>query len=744
MTTPFRLYAFDFESHLFTATNMAPKPVCWSFCDSTEEHQGVKTADDVDLLLELLEDTNTTLIAHNMPYDAMLMCEHLGVPVSLIQREIDQMRMRDTRVREALIAVATGSMTNKRDPRTGLPSERYSLAECAKTYLKVDLSEEKTDPDAWRLRYSELDGVPVEDYPQEAYDYALLDSVYAMRIFAKQCAEPWQTDFGRLQLGQDSLIEQITLKNEIPQTRASWDLHCMACNGPYRDEQEVETFAAYHRNNVENGSQKLKDMGTIWWNPKKKGTIKAGTIEAGWSVKKKELEALVVADFDEQGVEVPRTKVTEKAWQKYYVEVDKIREEEQCTEDQAKAKLQVPQGNIQTGREILQACVHPALSEYGDCLKSEKLVSTYVPPLEAAVGGRLVSSPNVLVSTGRTSWGKPNMQNPPKKGGFRECFVPMSGNCFASIDYSGIEMVSLAQVLWERHGAPEMMNAINRGIDLHVYFGANIIGKPYEDCMTIRKDKSHPEFGLVTTARQLAKVFNFGSGGGQGAKTFFMQMDEGTKAAMQSISPHKNILDIISDLIKLWKDTWNCWSYFRWVSNRTKMTDTGYFTYQHPISGRIRGNVGYTDGCNLAFQGRSADGAKNAMRIISDWVYEPAFDHGVICWGFVHDEFLLEGPQETVTEWCNDVSQMMVNGMQPYVRDVQVEAEPAAMMRWLKEAEPYYEDEKLIPWDRYLLNESSVDRDTISKECIVQPYYADPSELDIRGPITELDKIIYH
>lgn len=730
-----KLFAFDFETHLITATDNAPKPVCWSFCDATEAYQGVKTADDTDFLLHLLEDTDTILTAHNMPFDAMVMCKHLGVPISLIQREIDQMRLRDTRVRETLIGIATGSMTLGKDPRTGLNSDRYSLAECARTYLNVDLSEEKTDPNAWRLRYSELDGVAIVDYPKEAYEYALMDSVYAMRVFGKQCLERYETPYGRMQLGFDNELQHMTLHNEIAQTRAAWDLHCMSCHGPYRDEQEVEVFAQYHRDNVENGSQKLKDIGVIWWNEKKKGTIKDGTREAGWSVKKKDLEALVVADFEAQGVSVPCTKPTEKAIQKYYHHMD-------LWHDNPKEgpEPQYPQGNIKTGREVLQACTNPALVEYGDCLKSEKLVSTYVPPLEAAVGGRLASSPNVLVSTGRTSWAKPNMQNPPKKGGFRECFVPREGNVFASIDYSGIELVALAQVLWERHGAPEMMNAINRGIDLHMYFGAEIIGKTYDDCVAIRKDKSHHQFPLVTTARQLAKVFNFGSGGGQGAKTFFMQMDESTKEAMQSIAPGRNILDVIADLIKLWKDTWNCWSYFRWVSARTS-TDGGTFTYQHPISGRIRGAVGYTDGCNLAFQGRSADGAKNAMRMISDWIYEPASDHGVMCWGFVHDEFLLEGPEYSVTDWCKNVSDMMVSGMQPYVRDVKVEAEPAAMYRWLKEAEPHYKDGELIPWYRALLPADRTIVDSISRECIVQPYYADGSMLDVRGPVTEIHNI---
>ena len=715
-----RIYGFDFETFLITDDELAPQPVCWSFCNHNQKHKGVDQAKYADKLVEWVEDPETLLLAQNLPFDAMVLCKHYGIPVSTIQREIDEGRMRDTKVREALIAIANGGMSRGRDPRNGKPIKNFSLADLVQTYLKEDISAEKTDPDAWRLRYSELADKSIPEYPKKAYDYALQDSIYAVQVFGKQNHSPIALDDTRW-----------TLRDEIAQTRAAWDLHCMACRGPLRDTDEIKTFGEFHNRNLEEGSELLRkthinDQAVIYWNPKKKGTIKDGTVESGWSVRTKLLQGMVEHDFNAQGVPVPRNEVTDKAWEKYEAAV---------LED---PELPEPEGSIKYGQDILMACTTESLVRYGECKNSEKMISTYLPQLLKGTG-RLTSSPNVLVSTGRISWRHPNLTNPPKKGGFRECFIPEEGNVFASIDYSAIELVALAQVLYERHGVSAMRDAINNNIDLHMFFGSKIIGKGYKECLAIRKDKSHKDFQLVTTARQLAKIFNFGCGGGQGALTFFLQMDADTKEAMQLIDPGTPILEIIKGLIKLWKHTWEMWPYFKWVSDQCQ--DGAKFTYEHPVSGRIRGYVGYTDGCNLQFQGRSADGAKNAMRLVMDHLFGDAIDSGVHCWAFVHDELLLEGPEETATEWTSKISELMVEGMQPYVPDVQVEAEPATMRRWLKEAEPHYVDQHIIPWDRWLIKQDTLVEESVSRECIVKPYYADESIAEIKGPEAELELI---
>jgi hypothetical protein len=142
--------------------------------------------------------------------------------------------------------------------------------------------------------------------------------------------------------------------------------------------------------------------------------------------------------------------------------------------------------------------------------------------------------------------------------------------------------------------------------------------------------------------------------------------------------------------------------YFQWVAARTQ--DGRTFTWLDPVTGFLRGGVGYTDGCNTQFQGRAAIGAKIAMWAIFEAVFgvsgDPEDDvmEGVRAWNFVHDEFLMEGPAATAHLWAPRVSTLMVRSMRQVIPDVRVEAPPALMWRWLKGAEPVYVDGRLVPW----------------------------------------------
>ena len=195
-----KYYGFDWETHLITDHTITPTPVCLSWSNGADDY-GVaswRRGSAASIMKELLFDPEITLIAHNMPFDAMLIAKWCTVAVAEVQREIDAGRLRDTMVREQLIQIALGGMTTKRDPRNGQPL-KLGLDALVKNYLKLDISADKTDPDAWRLRYSELYEVPIEEWPDAAYDYALLDSEYALRVFAAQCADENRTSFGRLQ-----------------------------------------------------------------------------------------------------------------------------------------------------------------------------------------------------------------------------------------------------------------------------------------------------------------------------------------------------------------------------------------------------------------------------------------------------------------------------------------------------------------------------------------------------------------
>ncbi|WP_228556630.1 hypothetical protein [Myxococcus sp. AB025B] len=101
----------------------------------------------------------------------------------------DAGRFHDVAIREALLDIARG--LHGVDPETGRPlgddeGARYPLALLARRHLGLDISADKHAPDAWRLRYGELDGVPLEQWPEGAVKYPLRDARLTLDVHLSQ------------------------------------------------------------------------------------------------------------------------------------------------------------------------------------------------------------------------------------------------------------------------------------------------------------------------------------------------------------------------------------------------------------------------------------------------------------------------------------------------------------------------------------------------------------------------------
>jgi DNA polymerase I-like protein with 3'-5' exonuclease and polymerase domains len=81
----------------------------------------------------------------------------------------------------------------------------------------------------------------------------------------------------------------------------------------------------------------------------------------------------------------------------------------------------------------------------------------------------------VGTQTGRFSSNNPNLQNVPRKGGYRECFLPEPGYVFAAVDYSQQEYRLAGAVSRE----PLIINAYQSGSDMHTTTG-RIVAKKNE------------------------------------------------------------------------------------------------------------------------------------------------------------------------------------------------------------------------------------------------------------------------
>lgn len=516
--------------------------------------------------------------------------------------------------------------------------KRFSMEAICFDRFGEDLSAEKK-ADSWRLNYHKLAGVPLDEWPREALDYPVRDAVRTLRMYEAQA-----TDVCPI------VHPDGTLTNEGEQTAAAFSLALAGVWGMRTEAEAVEKLAAAF-------TARSRELETIL---REEGILRANGVKDT-----KRVKALVEEAYAALGQDVKRTKT----------------------------------GEVSTERAVLAKTTHRGLLALAESTGVEKMLSTYVPVL--LQGARTPINPgwNVLVATGRTSCREPNLQNLPRKGGIRECFVPRAGWLYAAADYSTLELCALAQVCLDLFGWSNMADALREGQDLHVRMAANILGVPYEEAIT-RHLAGDEE---VAEKRQLAKAANFGYPGGLGAEKFQTYARDSYGVVID--------LDTSRDLKGTWLETWpETRQFFDNVNAQLGYRDS--FTLEQLRSGRLRGEVGYCDGCNSYFQGLAADGAKAAMWLLAQECYlgfgdawprdgrAPSPLYGARMVAFIHDEFLLEVRDDANAGAAGDrLAAVMVEGMARYIPDVPVKAEPVLMRRWLKGAKTTRDaNGTLIPW----------------------------------------------
>jgi DNA polymerase-1 len=557
-------------------------------------------------------------------------------------------RIRDTQIRETLIAIAQGTMPRDDKGRKGM----FTLETIAAKRCGIELIKD----DAIRLDFGRLRGVPIDQWEDRYSRYAREDARGALAVYYAQ-AEAADDYCETGETGDPESGSYHAIVSEPHECAAAFALELMRCRGVRTDAAAVEVL---ERALLE----QFKEINKI--------VRAAGILRDDGTEDTKALKAIVIEAYAAIGKEAPLTKPNKNTGR--------------------------GGGNIATGAEVLESSGHPVLIARAKRKGIQKKITTFVPVLKQGRTVPINPGWNGLVSSTRTSCGYPNLQQVPKKGGERECFVARPGHVWCSVDFDTLELRALAYFCESTFGYSAMAEAIRNGIDIHTKLAARMLRTTYEDAAQRRaaKDKE------TTAMRDLAKKINFGRPGGMGDPRFVEQCreeDPPVYITLEEAAAYK--ADWFAEFPEMPE-------FFRYVGRLCPNGQLG--TIATPGSGTVRAGVKFTDACNHHFQGPCAVGAKRALFDVTRECYavpeSPLYGSRPVL--FIHDEIILEIPYAEGEEGAERLhaaamrqAEVMIAAMQPLFPTVPITASPALMERWSKSADAAYDDlGRLIPYER--------------------------------------------
>lgn len=688
------LVAFDTETYLIRDGLVAPPMVCLSWASSDGGLDLLDKTDALEWWRSNIARPDLNWVGHNVAYDMVVLLNEAPDTTPHVFKAYLEGRVHDTMIRESLLLNATGDFNNRNPALVGL----------VKKYLNRDRSSEKAGPDVWRLRYAELDGIPVDQWPVAARSYALDDAADTLRVAVAQAREPvWVHASGR---SSNLVLEDGGIVNEIAQVQAALALQLMTVYGLHVDQEAAQALQAEYQAEADALGLQLvatglkRADGSTDTKKVKARIIDALTADATDEQRAAHVQRVADAERDFHDSEAALVEAGEKKKAGNWTATREHKAEVAAWKSLGFDIPTTPSGNVKTGAEILETITDEQIELLVRYEKAEKRLSTYLDPMVNAGDNALCPGYGVLKRSGRTSsWG-PNIQNFPRKGGERECFVPRPGFLYVAADYSTLELRAWAQVCLDLGLPSEMATALQQGRDLHADLGAQLLGWTYDYMMEALDGLHGPEKkAQAKSFRSVAKPANFGLPVGMGAQKF-------EESARKSYGINFEEIGLDPAVPRdAWYQRWTeAYPYFDHVKGllvtvgteevkledgTTEVREIRKCAIRHPRSGRVRGGCFFTDAANSYFQGMAADGAKEALfRVALECYADPSSPlFGCRPVAFIHDEIIMEAPIERAQGAARRLSEVMVLAMDKFIPDIPIVCEADIMDRWAKGAE---------------------------------------------------------
>ena len=269
-----------------------------------------------------------------------------------------------------------------------------------------------------------------------------------------------------------------------------------------------------------------------------------------------------------------------------------------------------------------------------------KLNSTYVEGLKPLIGedGRIRAHfQQTVTATGRISCTEPNLQNIPIRDEYgrllRKAFVPKEDSLFVGADYSQIELRVLAHL----SGDENLIDAFNRGDDIHRNTASRVFDVPYDEVTSLDRSRAKAvNFGVI-----------YGMSGFGLSEELQITRKEAEKYIADFFDKHKAVKEYMDEQVETAREN----GYTRTILGRRR--------YIHEInsSNFMMRKLGERLAMNSPIQGSAADIIKLAMIKVYRELKDGGYKSKLILQ--VHDELIIE----TAKDEEEKVKELLVRNM---------------------------------------------------------------------------------
>ena len=609
-------------------------------------------ADDLDKFLVLCEMIDGPIVAHNGAYDWSCISAMNPEFIGRIYALFSKRKLQCTYIRTLIALNSLGQLKTLGNSKFTLKDGKYSstsLVGASHMFCGLDLSEAK-DHDV-QITYYKIEHLrnPAE-WPEAYRTYLIQDVEYLPDLFYAQ------ENKGKVLL--ESTKEIIDIFKEAPRRACfHYALTLASAWGMNVDANAV----AQLREDAEHEVREVADlMVSSGLAHELKGRAREKALAGGKitiRVDNKAIQSRLQDIFGARGAEPPKT----------------------------------TKGTISTSRSVLANSGCPTLEAWAKVGDKKTIWSTFIPALEKSFenGGVINTSFFPYSETGRVSARNPNLLNPPRSGGIRECIKARPGCCFIFCDYEANELRVLSQVLLNQLGRSRLaeLYQADPDFDPHTYMACRRLSIPYEEGKRL-KGEGDKDFKFM---RQLMKCCNFGFPGGMASRTFIaFAKGYGVDVTVRQAEDLKGFFFSQFPEVKDYLD--------RIGVHVNTFGGQGYL----PSVGRLSGDRRFCQLANFYFQGLAAEGGLTAFAQVSRAAYSepdsPLYGTRPIL--FVHDEIIVEVPLPKAHDAAMELKRVMEESMNIFTPSIPSVAEPTLAFKWWKGAyQRFDENRRLVPSD---------------------------------------------